>query len=216
MRFCRAYDEAGLSRTMRFRVFGRVNLMDEEMLEELARVGCFHIFYGLETGSERLIKNVKPGVSFEQALRIIDASLRVFDTVNVGLMWGFPDESYEDFLGTVALKRCLEAKEGCLVAFNWLYPYRGSKVCEEHLDELYWPEDSLMSHPDEAFSQAERLLSNSPKSLSSIRSMLAGAQTLQVAEALVRSHPRIFSDYFRLPTPERARKLAAVEEDAAF
>ena len=46
--------------------FTRVNLVDRELLEKMAEAGCYQIFYGLESGVQRLLDLVQKDITLEQ------------------------------------------------------------------------------------------------------------------------------------------------------
>lgn len=47
--------------------FTRVNLVDQEILEKMAQAGCYQIFYGIESGVQRLLDLIKKDHTLEQA-----------------------------------------------------------------------------------------------------------------------------------------------------
>jgi len=49
---------------------GRVNLMDEEMIEAMAGCGCVGLAYGIESGNQGILDSVKKQITLEQVERI--------------------------------------------------------------------------------------------------------------------------------------------------
>lgn len=49
---------------------GRVNLMDEEMIQAMARSGCIGIAYGIESGNQQILDSVHKQITLEQVERI--------------------------------------------------------------------------------------------------------------------------------------------------
>ncbi len=47
--------------------FTRVDLVDEELLSKMREAGCYQIFFGVETGVERLLKLIRKGTTLRQA-----------------------------------------------------------------------------------------------------------------------------------------------------
>ena len=45
----------------------RVDTVDRELLQALARAGCRRISYGVEAGSDDILKNLKKGITTRQA-----------------------------------------------------------------------------------------------------------------------------------------------------
>ncbi|MDD4984312.1 MAG: radical SAM protein [Dehalococcoidales bacterium] len=50
---------------------GRVNLMDEEMIQAMARSGCVGIAYGIESGNQAILDSVHKQITLEQVERIV-------------------------------------------------------------------------------------------------------------------------------------------------
>ena len=83
----------------------RVDLIDEEMLKLMKRAGCNVIKVGIETGSERILKEIQKGITFEQARR----AAKLFN--KYGIFWsayfmmGLPQETEEEILATYHFMR---------------------------------------------------------------------------------------------------------------
>lgn len=50
---------------------GRVNLMDEEMIQAMAQSGCVGIAYGIESGNQEILDSVHKQITLEQVERIV-------------------------------------------------------------------------------------------------------------------------------------------------
>src|SRR6185503_17486781 len=57
--FCREFEVWGLP--VKWGCHGRINLLDERLMETMARGGCNAIFYGVESGADRIVDDVKVG-----------------------------------------------------------------------------------------------------------------------------------------------------------
>jgi len=55
---------------------GRVNLMDEEMIQAMAKSGCAGIAYGIESGSQAILDSVHKQITLEQVERITTLTKR--------------------------------------------------------------------------------------------------------------------------------------------
>ena len=79
----------------------RTDCVSTDMLKVMAASGCKGIFFGIETGSERMQKIIKKN------LDLADAEKKVMYSVSQGInsvvsyMAGFPDESREDLNQTL-------------------------------------------------------------------------------------------------------------------
>ncbi len=55
---------------------GRVNLMDEEMIQAMAKSGCVGIAYGIESGNQAILDSVHKQITLEQVERIVGLTKR--------------------------------------------------------------------------------------------------------------------------------------------
>jgi radical SAM superfamily enzyme YgiQ (UPF0313 family) len=88
---------------VRWKAFGRVNLIDREAMELMAKSGCVEIRYGIESGSQEILDRTVKGFDLEKAIEIVSESSRVFPSVDAFFIWGFPFETMEQFYQTVFL-----------------------------------------------------------------------------------------------------------------
>lgn len=86
-----------------FETISRANRLTPEMVTALKELKCERLWVGAESGSQRLLDEMKRGVLREQVI----ASSRLLHQagIKVGMffMWGFHDEKLEDILDTVSL-----------------------------------------------------------------------------------------------------------------
>jgi radical SAM superfamily enzyme YgiQ (UPF0313 family) len=97
--FCNQLKKSGLK--VYWKSFGRVDLTDNEMMQAMADCGCVELRFGIESGSDRILKLVKKGFSAENAVEIISQAQKIFPRVDAFYVWGFPFETIEDFHQTV-------------------------------------------------------------------------------------------------------------------
>jgi anaerobic magnesium-protoporphyrin IX monomethyl ester cyclase len=82
-------------------------MMKEEILQMLAEMGCYRIWIGSESGSQRILDRMQRGVKVEQVEWATHAAHRYGLQVGMFLMWGYEGETMEDIEATVELvKRC--------------------------------------------------------------------------------------------------------------
>jgi radical SAM superfamily enzyme YgiQ (UPF0313 family) len=96
---CREFcDKLRASRLpVKWKCFGRINLTTREMMEEMARAGCVELRFGVESGSERILKRTKKGFTPQQAIPVISEAARLFPGVDAFYIWGYPFETMQDF-----------------------------------------------------------------------------------------------------------------------
>ncbi|HEU4590040.1 MAG TPA: radical SAM protein, partial [Steroidobacteraceae bacterium] len=76
-------------------------LQSESAAAELRALGCYRIWIGSESGSQRILDAMQRGVSVEQVRRA--CALAQANGIQVGmfLMWGYEGEEFEDIAATV-------------------------------------------------------------------------------------------------------------------
>jgi anaerobic magnesium-protoporphyrin IX monomethyl ester cyclase len=78
-------------------------MMKDEVLETLADMGCYRIWIGSESGSQRILDAMQRGVKVDQVVWAANAAKRYGIQVGMFLMWGYPGEQVDDIAATVDL-----------------------------------------------------------------------------------------------------------------
>ena len=111
----------------------RVNLLDEELVEALRSIGCFRLWFGAESGVQRIVDRMQKGYKVEQILKATRMAQAAGIQVGHFIMLGYPTETRADVLGTIDF---LEASRpdhfGVAVAF----PLEGTRFYEEVKDDI--------------------------------------------------------------------------------
>jgi anaerobic magnesium-protoporphyrin IX monomethyl ester cyclase len=78
-------------------------MMKDEVLQTLADMGCYRIWIGSESGSQRILDAMQRGVTVDQVVWAAKAAKRYGIQVGMFLMWGYPGEQIDDIAATVDL-----------------------------------------------------------------------------------------------------------------
>jgi radical SAM superfamily enzyme YgiQ (UPF0313 family) len=84
-----------------FECISRADRLNEEMLDLLAELGCFRIWIGSESGSQRLLDSMDRGVKVEQVQRAIAMTRARNIQSGMFLMWGYEGEEMQDIEATI-------------------------------------------------------------------------------------------------------------------
>lgn len=95
MDFCAELRRSNLK--VEWKAFGRVNLTDRDMMQEMADNGCLELRFGIESGSDRVLSRIKKGFAAQQTLELIPQAVDIFPRVDAFYVWGYPFETLEDF-----------------------------------------------------------------------------------------------------------------------
>lgn len=120
----------------------RADLVDEEALASMKRAGCEIVFFGVESGSQRMLDAMNRMMTIEQIVSGISAAKRVGLKVHAFMMVGFPSENYESLKQTIDFLKELSPDE---FSFTVAYPLPGTELFHmiEPIDEqLEWRDPS--------------------------------------------------------------------------
>ncbi|MCM8773369.1 MAG: radical SAM protein [Candidatus Omnitrophica bacterium] len=70
---------------------------DIRIFEKMKRSGCYNLFVGLESGCDRILKNMRKGFTTKDAVDFFEKLNKVGLNFGVSLIVGYPGESKEDF-----------------------------------------------------------------------------------------------------------------------
>ena len=99
MAFCDELNRSGLG--VEWKAFGRVNLTDVEMMEAMAASGCVELRFGIESGSDRVLKEIRKGFTAAETLALVPKAVEILPRVDTFYIWGFPFETLDDFNQTL-------------------------------------------------------------------------------------------------------------------
>ncbi|MES2710387.1 MAG: radical SAM protein [Pseudomonadota bacterium] len=196
-KFCRVYGEEFGTH---FSLHARVETVNQRMLGELAAAGCKHIVYGVESGSERVRRQIMQRHATNQRFRDVfrwTKEAGIMATANYII--GTPGETLAEMKETIDLHHELDPVDFGYFVF---YPYPGTALFQLCRDKGYLPEDYL-----ERPAVHSRSILNLPGvSGEQIEAVYARWTAIRAAKTLSRS-----------PTataPQRAEAVAMVEHRA--
>jgi radical SAM superfamily enzyme YgiQ (UPF0313 family) len=118
--------------TLRWTCNSRVDFVDPEMLDLMARSGCWMISWGIESGSEEILRRAHKGTKLEQIEQALlwarDAGIRNWGYFIIGL----PGETPETIRETIRLAKRLPLD---LALFHIAAPHPGSPLFFEVVRE---------------------------------------------------------------------------------
>jgi anaerobic magnesium-protoporphyrin IX monomethyl ester cyclase len=120
---CELILERGLR--LRWTCNSRVDFVDPEMLRLMGRAGCWMISWGIESGSQEVLRRARKGIELEQVERALswarEAGIRNWGYFIIGL----PGETEETIQETIRFAKRLPLD---LVLFHIAAPYPGSPL----------------------------------------------------------------------------------------
>jgi radical SAM superfamily enzyme YgiQ (UPF0313 family) len=90
-----------------FECITRADRLNARVAETLAELGCFRVWIGSESGSQRILNAMQRGVTVEQVRAAVELCRANGIQTGMFLMWGYDGEEIEDIEATVDhVKRC--------------------------------------------------------------------------------------------------------------
>ena len=101
----------------------RVTFIDKDLLIAMKDAGCYLISYGFESGSEKVLKSMKKGISPAQIENAIRLTSQVGICIQANFIFGDPAETLETMNETIRFRRKFST-----IYFGWgmVVPYPGT------------------------------------------------------------------------------------------
>ena len=168
----------------------RVDRVDDALLRSMSEAGCLGMFFGVETGSQRLQPIVKKRLMVDQVLPCMRTCIDLHISPTGSMITGFPDETIDDMLDSFNLALdILQVSPHTRAQMHMLAPLVGSPLYEQHKDELRFDGHS-----------------------SDISLFLLSGDEVD----LVERHPDIFPNFYYIPTPHLERDLVKATSAAVY
>lgn len=158
----------------------RVDCVDPELLRHMADSGCRGLFYGVETGSARMQKEICKNLKLDQTLGVVDATLGAKMSTTVSFIAGFPTETMEDLRQTMDVIQALLERSQVSIQLHILAPQVGTPDYQRYGDKVLF--DGYYSD-------------------------IAGAGWKFLEHGWFRQHPALFSSFSYFETDDIPRKL---------
>lgn len=128
------YNEFKLSQlVIPFECITRAERLNEEVLSMLKEMGCFRIWIGAESGSQRIIDKMDRRVDVMLVREMIRKTKKHGIEAGTFIMVGYPDEKQDDLVLTMEhLKESIPD----LLTITRAYPIKGTALYDEVKDEL--------------------------------------------------------------------------------
>lgn len=84
-----------------FECISRADRLNPQVVETLAEMGCFRVWIGSESGSQRILDAMERGVTVEEVQAAVTLCRSVGIQTGMFLMWGYEGEELSDIHATV-------------------------------------------------------------------------------------------------------------------
>lgn len=116
---------------IRWDIRARVDTVDEEILKALKRAGCVAVHYGVESGSESILKRLNKGIEIARVREVFKLTKKIGLETLAYFMLGNPGETRTDIDRSLALALDLQPDMLHLTIFT---PFPATRLYQEALD----------------------------------------------------------------------------------
>jgi anaerobic magnesium-protoporphyrin IX monomethyl ester cyclase len=126
-----------------FECISRADRLNQQVVETLAEMGCFRVWIGSESGSQRILDAMERGVTVEQVQTAVALCRSAGIQTGMFLMWGYEGEDLSDIEATV---EHVKKTDPDIFFTTVAYPIKGtpyfSEVAERVENPKSWSEGS--------------------------------------------------------------------------
>ncbi len=110
-----------------FECLTRVDLVNETLISQLKDIGCWKIYYGAESGSQKVLDAMHKETTVEEIYAATRLTRQVGIQVGLFIMFGYPGEELADLRRT---ERMLDDLQPESAGFSVAYPLKGTPFYE--------------------------------------------------------------------------------------
>jgi anaerobic magnesium-protoporphyrin IX monomethyl ester cyclase len=111
----------------------RVDRVDMELLRAMHAAGCYQIFYGVESGSQRILDSMAKGTTVPQIRNAVAMTKQAGIQPVLSIMVGVPDDDEASIRETIRMVKDLDAYQ---VWFQPFSPFPGTEIISQIRDLL--------------------------------------------------------------------------------
>jgi anaerobic magnesium-protoporphyrin IX monomethyl ester cyclase len=116
-----------------FECISRADRLNAEMLDLLAELGCFRVWIGSESGSQRILDAMDRGVKVEQVQQAVTLTRERGIESGMFLMWGYEGEELDDIEATI---KHVSISQPDIFFTTVSYPIKGTPYYQKISDRL--------------------------------------------------------------------------------
>lgn len=128
---CREIRRRGLH--FAWECLGRVDSLDYPTAMEMKAAGCWRIFFGIESGSDQILKLMNKGITTDEASRAVEAAHRAGLQVGAFFILCYPGDTNDTVLQTIRLATSLPLD---YLGLSMPYPLPGTDLYNRTKDRI--------------------------------------------------------------------------------
>jgi radical SAM superfamily enzyme YgiQ (UPF0313 family) len=157
--FCRLLTDAGLN--IKYKISSRVDCIDDEICQYLKSSGCYRIYFGVESGSQKVLDYLEKGITIHHIKTAFKAAHKYDIDCCAYIMIGVPSETEEDIRLTMSLIKDIKPNHlHCSICTPMPRTYFYGKLMEDGIiDGDYWLDFAVKPDPSFKTPFASKLFS---------------------------------------------------------
>ncbi|MCE1245638.1 MAG: B12-binding domain-containing radical SAM protein [Firmicutes bacterium] len=184
----------------------RVDSVDDTFLKEARKINCGLILYGVESGSEKVLREIKKGFKPDSIKPGLLASSRFMINSIASFMFSYPFETAEDFLETANLIYSMwNEKTMNFITFqiHYLSPLPRTPIFEKYKDRIVRRKVSNLMVTKRNEAQYDTIIDNDLKKAAVLPKKLDNDRDEDdpEVEKLIRENPEICSGFYIYNSP---------------
>src|ERR1700686_2792724 len=116
-----------------FECISRADRLNQQVVETLAEMGCFRVWIGSESGSQRILDAMERGVTVEQVQTAVALCRSAGIQTGMFLMWGYEGEELDDIEATI---EHVKKTDPDIFFTTVAYPIKGTPYFAEVADRV--------------------------------------------------------------------------------
>ena len=116
---------------VKWSIFSRVDTLTPELLDLMREAGCTCMLFGVESGNQEVLNNIKKGITPEKVRNGVRMATEAGIGTFASFILGLPGETPERARESEALATELSQRWGTLYGFHYLSPFPGTELFEQ-------------------------------------------------------------------------------------
>jgi radical SAM superfamily enzyme YgiQ (UPF0313 family) len=137
--FCKRLMETNLK--IKWKCGSRIDCIDSELLELMARSGCNRLFLGIETGSEEMQKQIGKNLKMkfpEDVLSKLNVMLNIGIMPETSFVFGYPNETEKDLRQTLKMIHEIRRYGIDITQLHMLAPHPGTEFMQKFGESMIY------------------------------------------------------------------------------
>lgn len=132
----------------------RVDIVDEELLNSMKEAGCSTIYFGVESGTQRVLDILRKDITLEETVRALDLCKKIGIRTQAAIMLGLPQQTLKENYESVDFIRKLDPD---IVNFNVFTGFPGTDLYDyivqhdliyKKWEEIILPNSEVLTWPE--------------------------------------------------------------------